>query len=132
MSTFHDLADAIRRGAALRPQATNGEYFEETSFFMPFASCAIGAAIEAHDGPYTTWADTPGYVETGELYETFPCLSEQAPVCPDLACGWSSDDSAYLFFDDRDRLSDLINHLNDEHKWARVAIANWLDSLGAA
>lgn len=129
-NNYQALAAAILRGAAYRPQATNGEYYEEPmSITEPFASCSLGAAYEATHGPYEAWGVLPAWVEQDDLRGDFPCLDKQAPVCPDLACVWSDADSVYLFFDPRDRLLDLINHLNDEHKWSREAIAVFVAGL---
>lgn len=130
MNQYRDLAEAMRKGAALRPQATNGEYFEMSLSEHPsFASCALGAAYEAVHGPFETPGDVPDYLNAEQDWTEFPCLWDVAPVCPDLACAWTEADSVYLEFDSRDRLFDLINHMNDEHKWTRQSVANWLDTL---
>lgn len=41
-------------------------------------------------------------------------------MCPDNECHYSQHDY-YLY--------SLITHLNDDHKWSREEIANWLDTL---
>lgn len=129
-NAYSELADAMRKGAALRPQATDGDCFEVRSVLEPFASCAIGAAVEATYGPYLAIRDAPNWDEAADwLYEAFPCVAEPAPTCPEPTC--DSGKSFHMSWDSRDCLQDLINHLNDEHTWTRHAIADWPGSRDA-
>ncbi|HET9118502.1 MAG TPA: hypothetical protein VFN75_10605 [Pseudonocardiaceae bacterium] len=60
-------------------------------------------------------SDAPTVVD--ELTQLFPALTDNATVCPAVgACG------PY-------RLDHVIQHLNDQHRWARERIADWLDTL---
>ena len=88
------LSDAIRRGAALRPQGF-GNYFG-----LEGGSCVIGAAFEGKFG----------------RREGFPtCLLEEE--FPELLV-----DIDY----DMPLLSALLR-LNDEARWSREEIADWID-----
>jgi hypothetical protein len=114
------LADAIKKGAMQRAQC-RGWWFE---FLSPMElagprSCVMGAAYEGAFGPppmrgavavITTLRD--------ELEAAFPELRERA-TCP--VCEMSSR-----------ALGSLLIHLNDEEKWTREAIADWLDLRAAA
>lgn len=128
-NNYEALAAAILRGAAYRPQATNGECFEHTTLSNPpFASCTLGAAFESIDGPYLSWQEVPDFYEVAEgLFDKFPCVAERAPQCPEPTC--DGDKSFHMHWDARDCLQDVINHLNDEHKWSREAIADWISGL---
>jgi hypothetical protein len=132
MNAYHELAEAIRAGAAIRPQATNGDCFERRPLIEPgqCASCALGAAYESVVGPVQTWQEVPDWYEVAEeVYEAFPCISEPAPPCPEPTCQGAKVKSFHMSWDARDYVQNLINHLNDEHGWSREAIASWLDTL---
>ena len=100
------LADAIRSGADRRPEQAFGDYFHGRH-----ASCALGAAYE---GMYRLPGDMDGRRPTKDLEEYFDCLDGTVRPCPGEGC------RKVL------TLSALIVHLNDEHRWSREAIANWV------
>lgn len=102
MSQYHDLAEAMRKGAALRPQCFG-------SYFWQGASCAIGAAYEGATGRANE------EVNRNHVLQLFPDIAGKGCVCP--SCGESH--TAYT----------MMVHLNDTHKWTREAIASWMDSL---
>ena len=56
------LSEAIRIGAAVRPQCSQ-------AFFADGRSCAIGAAYEGLYGYTTT-----GYIDMDRMYRAFPCV----------------------------------------------------------
>jgi hypothetical protein len=101
MKHFCCFSEAIREGAKLRPQGF-GELHANG------ASCAIGAGREAIYG--TTEGEQEHYDQIRAL---FPYLQTRAscPACPL-------------------RLSLFIvaYHLNDDHRWTREQIADWLQS----
>lgn len=100
------LSEAIRKGSEQRPQFF-GEYFglNEDSIL---ASCAIGAAIEGFTGSRN---EGDGYVQ---LLLQFPQLKHQVidPVTNQI-----------------DSLANTITELNDEAKWTREAIADWVEKI---
>ena len=103
----HDLADLILDGASRRPQQLFGEYFEGTR-----QSDALGAAYE---GIYRLPADATGIRPRG-IYKFFACLDNSIRRCP-AGC------RKLLLLDS------LIVHLNDDHRWSRERIAQWLAGL---
>ena len=98
------LSDAIRLGSMLRPQA-----FGE--FFNGGGSCALGAASEAAglrlttSGPYADLADV------------FPILNSQS----DCVCHVCQSHCIELGF--------VVTHLNDDHRWTRQQIADWVATV---
>lgn len=99
------LSDAIRRGAALRPQGF-GDYFDDRG------SCALGAAIEAITG---------NLIFDDDLWFDFPELECIRVACPADQQGFCPVGTTNLEI--------IITHLNDGHRWPREAIADWLDSI---
>jgi len=59
------------------------------------------------------------------LFTKVKCPSNTVPICP------SNDTEVCVYADGNELLSVsvAIQHLNDEHKWTREAIADWLDTL---
>lgn len=99
------LSTGIRLGAMLKPQA-----FGE--LWVRGGSCALGAALDAV-------SETPGAQldEWDQICRLFPVLRylEAAEVrCP--VCGVHS-------------TMTVITHLNDQHRWTREAIADWVETL---
>jgi hypothetical protein len=105
--TRHDereLADAIRLGAARRPEQAFGEYYHGRH-----ASCALGAAFE---GLYRL-PEEVGQLRPKRLDRLFDCLEGTIRNCPE-GCK------------KRLILAALIVHLNDDHQWDRERIAAWV------
>lgn len=98
---FCSFSEAIREGARVRPQGF-GELHKDGK------SCAIGAGREAIYG--TTESDQQHYDQVRVL---FPYLRTRVN-CP-AGCFVKST----LFI--------VTYHLNDDHRWAREAIADWLE-----
>jgi hypothetical protein len=115
VSTYHELAEAMRKGAALRPQCYS-------TFFTRIIvtpgqhrivgeSCALGAVYEGATG-------TTPRIRFEDVEKLFPGLFDtfvKCPACPDDA--------------EPDYLINAIVDLNDTHNWKRMAIADWLDTL---
>lgn len=99
------LSEAIRLGAMLRPQAFG-------RLRVDGGSCALGAAYEAA-GILRADGET---VALHALMVTFP-LMDQDCGCPVPHC--------YL---QKDELGEIVAHLNDEHRWTRNAIADFVAS----
>ena len=98
------LSEAIRLGAMLRPQAFK-------VYFWLDNSCALGAAAEAAGVSY-------GCTSTAHfrIVLLWPWLrtmvGRQCPACALDACPRK-----------------LIAHLNDDHKWTRERIADWVATV---
>lgn len=104
-----ELAEFIRNGAGQRTEQAFGDYFHGQN-----ASCALGAAYEAM---YRLPKD-PGNA-TRDLDWFFDCL-DTVKACPAEGC------RKRLF------LAAIIVHLNDDHRWSREQIAQWLEKNGAS
>lgn len=107
---YGSFSDAIRAGAALRPQAFGLLRRRE-------ATCAIAAGLDAM-GDYDLICDRE-YNFVRRVREPFPYMKERAE-CPVAGCEQVPK-----------RLRDMIGvvvHLNDDHRWTREAIADWLRS----
>ena len=98
------LSDAIRKGIKILPNQAFGQWWDG-----PFSGCAMWTAYVA--------ADMLSLVGKGNeaFQQAMPELVLQA-VCP--ACGVPST-----------RFDIVSNHLNDQHRWTRERIADWLDTL---
>lgn len=101
------LSEAIRLGAMLHPQEF-GAYKSDTG------TCALGAAIEAAIGRVRI-SPSPYFL----LLERWPWINgELLVVCPamcqiDMLVG------------------SMIIHLNDDHRWPREQIADWVATIEA-
>jgi len=104
--TEADLADAILMGSRRRPEQLYGGYFEGTG-----RSDAFGAAYE---GVYRLPADATG-IRPKSIYKFFACLDNAVHRCP-AGC------RKQLLLDS------LLIHLNDDHRWSRERIAEWVAS----
>jgi hypothetical protein len=107
-----ELASYIRAGAERRPDQAFGDYFKGQR-----ASCALGAAYE---GMYRLPRQADGTHPTKDLDWFFDCLEGTVRRCPAERC------SKTLV------LSAIIVHLNDDHRWSREAIAQWLEATNGA
>jgi hypothetical protein len=105
MQAEKELAGFIRNGMKRRPDQAFGDYYKGRD-----ASCALGAA---YDAMYRLPDDAEGQHPTRDLDWFFTCLDTVKP-CPGDGC--------------RKRLSlaALLVHLNDDHRWSRAEIADWL------
>lgn len=110
------LSEAIREGAKKRPQAF-GAYFKRDNNDI-LCSCALGAAYEnLRDITRPQGLSTEDY-----LIDSYPWLADDINErCPTEDCSSLDADAKRL---------DVVAHLNDEHKWTREAIADWLESQG--
>lgn len=106
---YGSFSDAIRAGAKLRPQGY-GYFLQEGR------SCAFGAGREAACDPDAHYS---------EVYRMYPYLDvmkdQSCPVCQPFTVASHS-------------LASIMFHLNDDHRWTREQIADWLqqeeDKLG--
>ncbi len=92
------LSDAMRAGAKMGPQGFGAPKQRRDQLSL----CAIQAVFMATRG-------------RGSIYEQYPILDRNAGKCPE--CGG--------------RLPNLtvgIIHLNDDHRWTREAIADWIEA----
>lgn len=110
------LSDAIRLGAMLKPQGTG-------SLMQGGHTCALGAALDA----VGVFAAGGGFVGMYAVDLRWPWIGIQGrrscPACsvstPTICCG---------------SVAACVIHLNDDHRWTREAIADWVaqqeDALG--
>ena len=98
-----ELAEAMRDGLGHRPDQAFGAYFEGRR-----ASCALGAAYE---GMYRIPRDISGK-RFLHLERLFDCL-ETLRSCP-AGCRKTVN------------LASMIVHLNDDHRWTREQVVDWL------
>jgi hypothetical protein len=106
------LSEAIRLGAMLKPQG------REQLLTHAGRSCALGAALDACGqlrGEQATWPNSPLYATAAALWPILDVMAS-APRDADLL---------------RDRLKYLITQLNDERRWTREQIADWVESIEA-
>lgn len=112
-----NLSTAIMKGAAMRPQATGGEYFELVEG-LGLCSCALGAAFEGAFG--ATWPPTDAKairdVCIGSLLsDAFRVINKPA-ACPVSGCVKEFKQPV---------LGRVISHLNDDHAWTREHCAEF-------
>jgi hypothetical protein len=100
-----ELAEFIRDGMKRRPDQAFGDYFAGDS-----ASCALGAA---YDAMYRLPKNADGQRPSRDLDWFFDCL-DTVKACPVDGC------KKKIF------LAALIVHLNDDHRWSREDVADWL------
>jgi hypothetical protein len=111
-----ELSEAIRKGSELRPQAFDW-YFEGEG------SCALGAAYEGIKGRQLS-------VNVGTFKEVclkeFPVLALFVGACPVRP-------KCAEFKRAKGRggvtVCGTIAHLNDDHKWTREQIADWVEQF---
>ena len=92
------LSHAIRLGATMKPQAFG-------MMWLAGGSCAVGAAYEAIG---VTQYDF--YNGRGALPELWRIFGRKMP-CPDC----------------NEPHFGIISHLNDQHRWSREKIADWVE-----
>jgi hypothetical protein len=104
------------------------------SEFMALFSKEFDKAIESVviDKPKSTWDYVPpqpsydaswGSGVDGDLAELCPALLRHRVVCPVADCLY------YEYAKYPNRLTSVIQHLNDGHKYTREEIADWLETL---
>jgi hypothetical protein len=104
------MSDAMRRGAAKRPQAFGTVVDPATG-----GTCAWGAAM---DGVDRLQFVNGVYIASGEQVRRRYGwqIVERMATCP--ACNRR-----------QSNVGEIIVHLNDQHRWTREAIADWLDVI---
>lgn len=98
------LSEAIRLGAMLKPQAFGLCYSDGRT-------CAMGAAWDAIGKLHVTASDPS--IDFGDSYWAVAGVS-----CP--VCGRASGSGM------------AVAHLNDDHRWTREQIADWVETIERA
>jgi hypothetical protein len=113
------LSEAIREGAKKRPQ--NFEWYFSRVGSGVVTSCALGAAFES-------WYGEPndGIAVSDILYREFPVLNSIIARCPTGTPGCK----LYLCGIEVEVYA-TIGHLNDDHKWSREQIADYVATIEA-
>lgn len=109
------LSDAIRLGAMWSPQG----YLELAA--KDGGTCALGAAALAM-GVDPAAHEAMRYAV---LEVRWPVLDDPArcPACSRLKSAWRR------FRQEEVYVEDVIIHLNDDHKWSRERIAQWVEAI---
>lgn len=125
------LSEAIRIGSKQRPQAFYllfASKWVDTSRgprLESYASCAWGAALEGAGLINPAIDDDHDYDEFIEEFDGLvdAHLDEDGVItkiqCAVADCEHNRYDIPYL-----------VEHLNDDHKWSREKIAEWLEGMG--
>lgn len=100
-------SEALRLGMLRRPHQAFHSYVRGDAM-----ACALGTIAAAY-----------GKDQTNEVAAQFMAYKFRRRVdrrysCPSQRCPGSN------------RLRDLVIHLNDDHRWKRERIADWLEGLG--
>ena len=106
------LSEAIRIGAAMKPQTFGVERDDR-------GTCALGAA---YDGMGTINA---GQEELIALDFNLKLIYDHKELCP--ACGLNLE-----YREDKRKaglICNMIPHLNDQHRWSREAIADYIEAM---
>lgn len=103
------LHEAIRLGAMTTHQIFNAMRLEVEGDTI--GTCALGAAYVAG-----------GLTAQDNMMEHWPIL-KRFNVCPVAGCLFTRNGSAVH------NVARLITHLNDNHRWTREHIANWVESI---
>lgn len=106
------LSEAIRLGAMLKPQGR--ELYIDAG-----KTCAVGAALDAIG--VLDWFLAQG----GDPTDWFPELSRDINRPPNSRCPISGCDDS----DARFNIASTIFHLNDDHRWTREQIADWVETI---
>lgn len=105
------LSEAIRLGSMIRPQGF-GRYWPDGK-----TSCALGAAFEA-GGLRDHIEQAYNSDVTGLLPPIWATFLDGPQQCP--RCSWANEKIPTL---------SVITHLNDDHKWTREQIADWVATI---
>lgn len=131
------LHEAMRAGAMLRPQGF-GQLYVRPPLFRRFlaaiglgpvitqednGSCALGAAIEAAGVQFE-----PATGECQLLTRRGPAAPYAAIVSMEWYLVLRSVDPCPVCGESK-RISELIPHINDAHRWTRTEIADWLEPI---
>ena len=131
------LSKAIRAGITLDGPQVREQYFRIVYKYDEAkiaGCCALGAALLAvcNVVPQPTFADKAEFIfPDGQSFVTardaadhvWPPLKLNVP-CP----GFTEDDDAPCV--ERSNQTSIVIHLNDEHRWTREQIADWLEMQG--
>lgn len=100
------LSEAMRLGASMKPQCFGSLYITNSQGWV-VATCAIGAVYNAFS---KSFCEFPHEIQV--FLHRAPC------PCPVPDCNSRADG--------RD-LEEVIMHLNDDHKWSRESIADFIE-----
>lgn len=103
------LWEAMLKGAKKGPQLFNTQGIGDGSG----GSCAYGAIVAGF-----------GYRLPSEMDEVFPELNSSA-TCPEGPCDYFTS-AGRRFLCSPDSVGRAIVHLNNDHRWSRQRIAEWL------
>lgn len=118
------LSEAIRLGSMLKPQGFGALHSFRSRWFRrsEVASCALGAAVDAAGCPTRPISNSTGLPTRGTA---IPTVSVEVPSSwAFLLATWACS-ACYKI----DRIDRLITHLNDDHRWTREQVADWVATI---
>lgn len=109
------LSTAIRKGVKRDGKQAFGEFFEYDDIEMDkiVGCCALGAAMIGVE-PGLLWDP----LLEPNINSSFAQANEIEATCPVRGCR-TTDHALWL-----------VPHMNDDHKWKRERIADWLEGIG--
>ena len=124
VDVLQDIKDTMAKYQS--DAVVSGKSLYETLFFGETVSHVDFATNQNFNAPLAKKNPAPAKAMVSEwtkpLHDAIPGFAEMKRACP--AC------KDFDIYDDSDPfLQDTIIHLNDEHKWTREAIADWLETL---
>lgn len=115
------LSEAILLGSTKHPQKFGGFITEKDGKVTE--TCALVAALDCI-------GIVDESVEKGQCiqaWKVFPILTKHVNGCP--ACGKRSTISLGFELIDLTEVAMIIPHLNDDHRWTRPQIAEWVKTV---
>lgn len=100
------LYEAIRLGSKLHPQGFGGFRNYQGGTIV---TCAIGAVGEA------IGLDLKKNINAERLRHHWPWMFQTSSPCPVCQCEY--------------QVICIITHLNDDHRWTRERIADWVETI---
>lgn len=118
------FSEAIRKGAAMRPAQAFYVLFDRATN----GTCAIGAAADAIGLLDTTHYNR--FLDGQKPPQDWRWIRDRVATCP--AC--AADSRMWVEFDTIPTIltvQPVIRHLNNEHRWTREQIADWVAVIEA-
>lgn len=117
------LSDAILLGSTKHPQAIDGYY--RTVDGKLSETCALVAAVDCV-GLMDEVIEKHATIDMGDV---FPILATRMDKCPSCHSDHIVVNGWYTKFTE---LVEVIMHLNDDHRWSRPRIAEWVKTIEQA
>lgn len=112
------LSEAIREGTKFRSQGFG-------NFIKHGGSCALGAGMEGFRGKrleLNSWQFNDAYMDFFGIYDGVLFRVALTPCSQPCNVGR---------YNSPRTVKAIIEHLNDDHRWTREAIADWVEKIEA-